>query len=687
MAHTFLTPTNIFRRYREAKRYTDRLTVPFPEFARMADNKAQQGLPQHYPDVTSGLVAGIIQKVPKTAIQQLPTGLVETDDNNDWLPIVAQFIYTNKILPLADEEYSLFEKCHLLIEAGETFGAAASYTRFDGKKLSPDVELIYWGDLFIPAGKKSGNSCNYLFYRTWWEKSDIEALIDDESKRAAAAKKRKEEYTPTWDTEALKSIVDDYTQKDLQATTPTEHDRGLDATGIELVTGFQVGVGAKFYTFSPQSQKIVRTKINNDPRGKMPIQWFYYDIDGTNPLGRGIPQLIGPMVNLYDTRLQMQAFGDALSLAPPVIEYMEASDRFEYLPNKVVKTNNSEYKVVPVNVKATSTPDFIAGQNFLQSQIYGLVNTPHTGVSATNSTVGDGKTPAALDMQQNVLDVDINAVVKHFESWWKDQSESLINCWFAERHGKEILQLDEETADKLQQLTPTADFDPAKAINAQNQLIIDYDTATPALKFRVNPGTSKQEDDKEQIGLIQQAIQSATLQTVYYMGQDGWKFNVGEAYRLMFDKLGISDIERIITKMTEEEAAEAKKQPFPIIDPPQIRLTGQVPTSAMSAALSMGGVDTSNIQLNGDQLIDPGDIYKATTDPAIKAQIEAMAGLQPSQPQQPIQPQSSPASLSPGETAAIQDQVKQWQQMGVPDDQIQQHLRTYLAQRGAQNVQ
>lgn len=686
MAHTFLTPTNIFKHYQEAKTYTDKLTVPFPEFARMADNKAQNGMPRHYPDVTSGLAAGIIQKVPKTAVQQLPTGLVETDDDNDWLPIVAQFIYSNKILPYANADYGLFEKCHLLIEGGETFGAAASYTRFDGSKLSPDVELIYWGDIFIQKGKKSGNSCNYLFYRTWWQKADLEALIDDENKRSANAKKRKGEYEPTWDTEALKAILDDATSKDQQATTPTEQDRGLDPSGIELVTGFQVGVGAKFYTFNPQTKKIVRTKTNNDPRGKMPISWFYYDIDGTNPLGRGIPQLIGPMVNLYDTRLQMQAYGDTLALAPTVIEYGEASDSFEFLPNKVVHaTSKDSYSVEPITTKVTSTQDFIAGQNFIQSQVYGLVNTPHTGVSSTNGTVTDGKTPAALDMQQNVLDVDINAVVKHFESWWKDQSESLINCWFTERHGKEILQLDGETVDKLRQLEPTEDFNPETDINDKDQIIIDYDTATPALKFRVNPGTSKQEDDKEQIGLIQEAVKSATLPAVYYMGQDGWNFNLGEAYRLMFDKLGISDIEKIITKMTPKEQAAAKKQPFPIVDPPQIRLTGQIPPNAMGGALSMGGVDTSNLQLSGDQPIDLGDMYKGTTDPAIKAQIEQMAGLQPSPIQPPMTPQTQQPQLSAGETAALQDQVKQWQQMGVPDDQIQQHLQTYLAQRG-QNV-
>ena len=97
MAYSFLTKDNVSKRYTDAKEYTDRLTEPFPEFARIARNKPKEGLAP-FPDVTSGETASIIQKTPKNAVQQLPTGVIETDDDNDWLPIVAQFIYTNKII-------------------------------------------------------------------------------------------------------------------------------------------------------------------------------------------------------------------------------------------------------------------------------------------------------------------------------------------------------------------------------------------------------------------------------------------------------------------------------------------------------------------------------------------------------------------------------------------------------------
>ncbi|HET7629982.1 MAG TPA: hypothetical protein VFK03_01270, partial [Candidatus Saccharimonadales bacterium] len=80
--YTFLTPDNIFRRYTAAKTYTDKLTLPFPEFARIARNKPIDGL-GNYPKVTDGTTAAIIQKTPKNAVQQLPTGLVVADDDTD----------------------------------------------------------------------------------------------------------------------------------------------------------------------------------------------------------------------------------------------------------------------------------------------------------------------------------------------------------------------------------------------------------------------------------------------------------------------------------------------------------------------------------------------------------------------------------------------------------------------------
>lgn len=108
MSFSYLTPDNVFKRYDAAKTYAEQLTRPFPEFSRIAQNRAIES-EKDYPNVTDGTTASIIRKTPRRIVQQLPTGTVVTDDEG-WLGIVADFILSNKIIPYANEEYDLIQK-------------------------------------------------------------------------------------------------------------------------------------------------------------------------------------------------------------------------------------------------------------------------------------------------------------------------------------------------------------------------------------------------------------------------------------------------------------------------------------------------------------------------------------------------------------------------------------------------
>lgn len=630
---SYLTPENVFQKYKDAKKYTDSLTEPFPEFERIARNRPHESIDPNYPRTTDGTTASIIRKTPRRVVQQLPTGEVKSDNENDWLPIVANFILTHKIIPSANEEYELIQKSWMALERALTFGSCPTYTPFlnhDGY-FCPDLSIPYWGDVSIPRGKRSGYTLPYQFLDSWWQKEDLEALIDRENKLEAEAKKAKRKYEATWDSAALQKILNEVTTKDAKQLTPSEKERTTDiSSGILLVTGFQKGVGAKFYTFNPKTETIVRTKVNKDPRGNMPIDWMYGDVDGNNPLGRGIVELIGGLQNLIDSDMQMYQYNRALMLDPPLLKRGSMSkSKVRYAIHEVIDLGTD-----PTNGVEAMTVDTKALENYPQlyglqkSQLLNLVNSPDTSISADAGNPSFSKTDAGVKSQQSTISVDDNFTRKMFEAWFQNWCETAINLWFAERTGIDEIELDADTVLKLEQLAEGGYFDPS--LLQDNKLRINYDTATPALKFRVDASTSKQQDDAQQLQLIQEALQTVTPQVSYYMGQDGWKFNTGEAYRTLLLKLGIANIDKIVTKMSDQEAAEAKQAPFPIIDPPQIRLTGQIPPGAMGSALQMGGVQTQDGQLSNDQPVDLGDIYKdPMTSPAVKAQIQHLAGLQP----------------------------------------------------------
>lgn len=730
MAYSFLTPQNVFKRYEESKRYTEQLTQPFPEFERIARNRPFEGIDPAYPKTTDGTTASIVRKTPRRIIQQLPTGSVITEDQG-WLGIVADFIYNNKILPYANEEYEVIQKCWEVIEKGLTFGACCTFTPFlnhDGY-FCPDLVVPYWGDVFIQKGKKSGYSCSYTFIRAWWQKDDIKALIDQENKRGAAAKKRGETYEPTWDTQALQAVLDAQTAKDSHGISPYEKERGLDTTAVELVTAFQKGVGAKFYTFCPSAHQVVRTKVNKDPRGKMPVDWFYGDIDGTNPLGRGIVELIGGLQNLIDSDMQMYQYNRALALAPPLIVYGNVNG-VKFAPNAIIEAGNpATDRVEALTVDTSALINYPNLYGLQKSQLLNLINSPDTSISSEVGNPNFSKTTAGVQAQQATISVDDNYITKMFETFWRNWSEGAINQYFAGRSGTEILQLDKTTAARLRELP---DFDQS-LLNDKNQIIIDYDVETPALKFRVDPNTTRVKDAAAQ---VQDATNLLDLVMKYPMlnSSYGGLVDTDVLARRIVVNSGIDDPEQVAPEPTEaqkqaKEQAKNSPNPFsPMFDKPSIKASIQdMPVAAQVQAYAMMGIQvtaqdilqgpvldpnirgvmnpandpnvlipggqpgqpvqqTSNGQLPGAPApVDLGDIYKQTTDPTIKAEIEQLAGLHPDlgnvQAQVATNVTNHVAQQAEGVTklaAATQPQPQQQQQSAQqPNDeqQIAQHMQ------------
>lgn len=557
MAHSYLTPDNVYDRYKAAKRFTEQITQPFPEYQRISRNKPKAGIDPAYPNTTDGTSASIIQKTPKRIVQQIPTGLVEGDD---WLSIVAQDIYTEKILPNANEDYGLFEKSQLIIENGLSYGAACSIAPFinhDGE-LTPDVILPYWGDIIIPQGKKSGYSLKYLFIRSWWQEADVEALIASEKQLAAQAKKRGEKYEATWDIANLKEIKKSISLKDTQAKTPGEEDAGATQQGIEIVTGYQTGVKAEFYTFSPSNQLILRTKLNKDPRGQVPIDWFYGDIDGENPFGRSIIELIGGLQNLIDADMQMYQYNRALMLNPPVVKYGNIGD-FSWRINSIIdSTQDPNGKIVPLTIDTSAIANYPQLYGLQKSQLLNLVGSPDTSISAEVGNPGFGRTPAALNQQKANISVDDNAVTKQFESWFRAWSETAINLYFGERTGKEELQLTKEAADKLRLLADKGKFD-VTLLSDDDKILIDYDTATPVLKFRIDPSTSKMQDTAAQLAALKDVFD--TLNKTQFLQQIVPPEKIIGAWNAYVSSTGVENPETLKIDLDEfkQQQAEAEQ--------------------------------------------------------------------------------------------------------------------------------
>lgn len=513
----FLTEKNFWHKYHKAVDWTRQWTEPFDEFVRIARNETEPGTPQEYARVSDGTTASLIRKTPKRIIQQLPTGVVSSDDDSDWLPIVAEFILLNKIIPYANSDYDLIQKFWSTVENGLVVGGQAVYTPFlkRGREFTTDASLVYWGDIFFQPGKKSFYDCDYFFMRSWWQPETIDQILEADKKIAEEVKKNGGEYTSTWDAKALQEVKKNITSKDAEARTRAEERLGIDSSGIEVVMGFQKGVGAIFYTGCPANEgedgTIVRRKKNKDPRGLPPVDYFYSDVDGSNPFGRSVVEIVGGMQNMIDADMRAYKFNRALGLAPPVLVYGNVdTTQAIYEANALVDMGDDpKNRIEPLSVDTSAIANYPNIYALNKTQLYALFNSGgDTTVSAEVGNPGFGKTPTALKQQKELMSADDNYIRKNFESFFENWAETAINVYFAEREGVEELQLDRKTADKLRELEKEGKLEDG-FVDSNNKVRIDYSSATPALHFRVDASTSKLNGQSEQLEALQLLLQIA----------------------------------------------------------------------------------------------------------------------------------------------------------------------------------
>lgn len=575
----FLNESNFWEKYHKAVDWTDQWTDQFDEFLRIARNETEPGTPAEYAKVSDGTTASLIRKTPKRVIQQLPTGIITSEDDNDWLPIVAEFILLNKIIPYANSDYDLIQKFWTTVENGLTIGGQAVYTPFlkRGSEFTTDASLVYWGDIFFQPGKKSFYDCDYFFLRSYWQPETIDEIVAGDKARAKEAKATGGEYTSTWDIAGLKQAKEQLTSKDEKAKTRSEEKLGVDSSGIEVVVGYQKGVGATFYYGCPEDKSgvIIRRKKNKDPRGLPPVDYYYSDVDGSNPFGRSVIEIVGGMQNMIDADMRAYKFNRALGLAPPVLVYGNVdTTQAIYEANGIVDMGDDQKnRIEPLSVDTSAIANYPDIYALNKTQLYALFNSGgDTTVSAEVGNPGFGKTPAALKQQKEIMSAEDNYIRKNFESFFENWAETAVNVYFAEREGVEDLQLDQKTADKLRKLIAEGKL-PEGFVDDTNKIRIDYSSATPALHFRVDASTSKLNGQSEQLEALQLLLEMAATPS---LSQIVPPEILAECWNKIVANSGVEDPEDLqvdTTQFTEQPEAEAPVEGEPT--PTEEGSTGQ----------------------------------------------------------------------------------------------------------------
>lgn len=558
MAYEYIKEDELKDLYDSHVAHMTPLFQPFDEFERIARNRPHPGIAKGLPRVTDGTLAALIQEQPKRIIQQIPTGKVKSE-TNEWLEIVAGWIFENEILPNSNTQAALIQKCWALTSKVLTYGAQPVFVQFvnRGDYFGTDFTLPYIKDVFLEPGKLSDKDSNCILVRAWFRPNDLDMIIDKEKFLAKRAKERGEKYESTWDLDVLEAAKKQVKEKQQEAQTANEKDKNTKNEVIELIHAFQRGIGATFYSFFPDlpdGENVARRKKNKDPRGAIPIHYMYANVDLSNPLGRGSVELSGGMQNLLDSEVQSYQYMRALLMNPPLeIRGNVRSSIIKYAPAAQWKLGTDpNASVKPVDLSTSSLETFPNNYGLIKSQILNLNSSTDTSISSEVGNPGFSKTPAGIDAQQSKLGVSDNYMRKQFEACFEDVAETEINLYFAERHGIQELQVDKETAERLRKIAPDT-------VSDDNKIRIDFDTETEQLKFEVDASTSSLKDDAaERDRLIELLDLSGKYpQLAELMGKDGAK----ELINRIVIKSGVEDPEKIMP--SEEEEVDEQGNPIP----------------------------------------------------------------------------------------------------------------------------
>lgn len=613
----------------------------YPSYERLADNGLMEGMDTNLPEVNDGSLAAALFKLPKRIVSSKLAGFAKSTDRDEaWVNELANFVWKKTIIPHATSQAPFIRKWKDAVRKSAIYGSVPIITLFvnRGNYTGADFIVAQPQDVTLEPGKVSDYDSDVVFWDVYYTQLQVENMIE----QANAEKKESDgDGYNKWDTDALQEILDSKeTEERTSLDTPRQQNDKKKPRGFKFCVVFQRGVEAPFYMYHSGTNKTVREWSNPDPTGDLPIHFLYCYQDFINPYGIGIVKLAGGTQNVLDYMRQADVLATQIGLRPPVaIEGNEEQVDLEsivYEQDAVWFTGGA--KVVRQELANGIYNDLPNRMAMYKTSLNALVPTGDTSIGTGAGDPNYSKTPAGVKFQATDLSIDDEDFKDNLFITYEAVAKSMINTHFANMEGSDVLKLSDEEKQKLYKVDPVqfapfmaeADPETGKVPETTNKLEIIWDTVRAKFNFEIDPSTAINATDQDQAANLQELMKTVTMQVSYYLGQDGWKFNLGEAYRSLLTKMNIENIDQILTKMTDEEKAAAQKQPFPIIDPPQIRLTGQIPNAAMVPALAQGGVVVGPNAGSMQEQVDLGDILKdPNTGPSAKAQIQKMAGIEP----------------------------------------------------------
>lgn len=558
----YLKQDQLTESFRAAEKAARLHHQPFDEFERLAANKLRSDLPANMPKVNDGSLAALMLETPMRVVPQLQTGTVKATDRDEaWVGELGNVIWNKKIVPNANTQAPFLSKVQTWLYRALIYGAQPAYSFYTmrGEYAGADFTLPYVKDVYLEPGKVSDADSDYIFLKTYYTKLRLQNIIEDARKEARKAKEDGVDPMVAWDISALKEILEAGPEgKESENQTRPERDgKGADESYYCLVTCFQRGLDAPFYTFSPKHEgKIVRTSKNTNPCGDMPITFLYAHQDLVNPYGKGQVEISGGTQNVLDYMTQLHVLGTQIGLQPPVKVKGDRSQvdlkSIVYSPRAFWFTGQAD--VDQVQLQNGMYSQFPNTYGLYKTQLMNLQGTSDATVSGESGNPQYSKTDAGVNMQQERTNAHDNFLRSRVNEAVEKLAKNLINIHMANMHGTEVMKLVDEEAEKLMK-AGLIDEDPETGAPSTQEIEVVWENMRGKFEFEVDADSSIAKSDEEQHAKIMEAITlfAERPELAQMLQMTGWKVDLGELVKRDLMTLGIKDWEKVLTQVTPED--------------------------------------------------------------------------------------------------------------------------------------
>jgi hypothetical protein len=583
---------------------------PLEEFERIARNKPSDKISDELPRITDGTMAAIIQEDPKRLIQQTPSGLVGCRDYPEYAKM-ADIVLFKELIPMYNRMGDMLQKSWNMVGKAMTWGSAGSYTFFTSTngKLHTDFVIPYRKDILSEKGKVYAPDSNIGFLRSWYQKRDIQAIINREQMLEKTIKGYKSDWDLPW---LAKFMEQGASAKPAELQTAAEREKGGDTGGFEVIHAFQEGIGAEFYSFAPRLAQakgakngdgMLRTKVNKDPRGEMPLDFLYCNIDLSNPVGRGQVELSGGVQNLIDQQMQMFQFLTTMMMGPPLQVWGEVNKAsLKFRPNAIWDMGTNQNNLVkPFEINNQALANFPNNYGLLKSQIMNLNSTQDHSISSQAGNPAQSKTQAGVQAAESRLGVSDNYLRKQYESWFERQSETSLNIYFGEMTGEKKIKLDGEDLKEVMKTEAKQFIDDKGVMTVPYKKIQDV-----VFKFKVDASSSEVKEDQDNAEKL-----TEVLKVMQSVPDPNIQQKIPQIIKLIIDEIG----------------AEGTDDLFPELDKKAVDANGQPVQGQAQAPQQPQGPDPQQLMQMVQQMVQEAVKQQSAADPAQHPAIKLMESL------------------------------------------------------------